>query len=222
MQIGQTGRTGIAARAGGGTFVASATGYPSLNRIRVWRVGAARSVLVGKAEGGASASVAADGAGHVWAVWEDDHGADPRVFARRSNRSGTAWGATVAAGRPKGSVSAYDVDASPIGATALDTFGVFALNDGSPQATFTRRILAGLTLVAKGTPHRGKAGKLTFSVLDAGDPVKGAKVKAGGASGKTGANGKVTLTVRPTGRSLTAHATRSGYTGAARRLKVKR
>jgi hypothetical protein len=119
-------------------------------------------------------------------------------------------------------VSAYDVDASPIGATALDAFGVFALNDGSPQATFTRRILAGLTLVAKGTPHRGKAGKLTFSVLDAGDPVKGAKVKAGGASGKTGANGKVTLSVRPTGRSLTAHATRSGYTAAARRLKVKR
>ena len=221
MQIGQTGRTPIAARAGGGSFVAYATGYPALTRIRVWRVGAPTSTLVGKAVGGASATVATDANGRVWVVWEDDHSADPLVFARRSNRTGTAWGATVAVGRPKGSISAYDVDASAIGGSALDVFGSFALNSGTPLATYTRRILPGLTLLAAGTPRRGKASKVKFTVLDAGDPVKGAKVTAGGASGRSGGNGKVTLTVHA-GRHLTAHAAAPGYAKASRRLVVKR
>jgi hypothetical protein len=160
--------------------------------------------------------------GRVWAVWEDDHGADPRVYARRSNKDATAWGATVAAGRPKGSASAYDVDASPIGGFALDVFGSFALGSGTPLATYTSRILPGLTLLSKGTPRRGKDTKVEFTVLDAGDPVKGATVKADGDSGATSANGRVTLTVHAGGSKLTARATAGGYTAAARSLKVKR
>ncbi len=221
MQIGQTGRTPIAARAGGGLFVAYATGYPSLNRIQVWRVGASKSTVVGKAVGGASATVATDANGRVWVVWEDDHGADPLVYARRSNKGGTAWGAPVSVGRPNGTISAYDVDASAIGGAGLDVFGSFALNSGSPLATYTRRILPGLTVLAKGKPRRGKNTKVKFTVLDAGDRVKGATVKAGGDSGKTSGKGTVTLTVHA-GRGVTAHATASGYTKAARKLKVRR
>jgi hypothetical protein len=220
MQIGQTGRTPIAARTGGGLFIAYATGYPSLNRIRVWRVGASRSTLVGKAAGGASATVASDRNGRVWVVWEDDHSADPLVFARRSNRSATAWGARVRVGRPKHAISAYDVDASAIGASALDVFGSFALNSGTPLATYTRRILPGLTLLAAGAPRRGTDAKVRFTVRDAGDPVDGAKVRAGGDSGRTDGKGKVTLTVHA-GRRVTAHATAPGYTAAARALKIR-
>jgi hypothetical protein len=206
---------------GGGLFVAYATGYPALNRIRVWRVGAPKSTLIAKAKAGASATVATDMNGRVWVVWEDDHGTHPAVYARRSNRAGTRWGATVVAGRAKGASSAYSVDASPIGAFALDVFSSFALDGGTPLATYTRRVLPGLTLLVQGTPRRGKNTKLTFAVLDAGDPVKGATVKAGGDSGETGATGKVSLTVHA-GRKLTAHATAPGYTAAARRLKVRR
>jgi hypothetical protein len=221
MQIGQTGRTPIAARAGGGLFVAYATGYPALNRIRVWRVGAPTSTVVGKAVGGASATVATDANGRVWVVWEDDHGADPHVYARRSNKQGSAWGATVGMGRPRGTISSYDVDASPIGGSALDVFGSFALGSGTPLATYTRRVLPGLTLVSKGTPRRGRDTKVKFTVLDAGDPIAGATVRAGGDSGRTSGKGKVTLTVHA-GKRVTAHASASGYTAAVRMLKVKR
>jgi hypothetical protein len=218
MAFGQTGRTPIAARTGGGIFVAYATGYPVLNRIRVWRVGASKSIRLAKATGGASATVAADMNGRVWVVWEDDRGAHPRVYARRSNPAASVWGATVVAGRPAGAADAYAVDASPIGGSALDAFGSFALKGGT--ATYTRRILPGLSLLANGTPRRGRNTKVDFRVLDAGDPVKGATVKAGGDSGTTAATGKVTLTVHA-GKKLTAHATAPGYTAAARRLRVK-
>jgi hypothetical protein len=221
MQFGQTGRTPIAARAGGGFYVAYATGYPSLNRIRVWRVGASTSTLLAKAVGGASATVAADGKGRVWVVWEDDHGAAPVVYARRSNTAGTVWGATVVAGKPKGAASAYAVDASTIGDFAVDVFGSFALGSGTPLATYTRRILPGLTLLVRGTPRRGRDTALQFTVLDAGEPVRGAKVTAGGVSGTTSATGKVTLTVHA-GSKLTARVTAPGYTAAARTLKVRR
>jgi hypothetical protein len=220
MQIGQTGRTPIAARAGGGLYVAYATGYPSLNRIRVWRVGSSKSTLIARAAGGASATVATDANGRVWVVWEDDNNADPIVYARRSDKSGSEWGATVTVGRPKHTISAYDVDASASGRSALDVLGSFALNSGKPLATYTRRILPGLTLRNDGRPRRGQDTKITFTVRDAGDAVQGATVKAGGDSGRTGAKGAVTLKVH-SGRHLTVHASAPGYTDAKRRLKAR-
>ena len=42
MQVGMLGRTPLVARKGGGFYVAYPTGYPSVNRVRLWRVGAAR------------------------------------------------------------------------------------------------------------------------------------------------------------------------------------
>jgi hypothetical protein len=222
MAIGQTGRTPIVARTGGGFFVAYATGYPKLNRIRVWRVGAPKSTVLAKATGGASASVATDMNGRVWVVWEDDRGVRPVEYARRSNPAATVWGAPVAAGRPAGSASAYAVDANPIGAFAIDVLGSFAIKNGPEVATYTRRILPGLTLLSKGTPRRGKNSKLEFTVLDAGDAVKDATVEAGGDSGTTSAAGKVTLTVRARGKKLTVRASAVGYTAAARKLKVRR
>jgi hypothetical protein len=221
MQVGSSARTPIAARAGGGLYVAYGTGYPSLDRVRVWRVGASGSTVVGKASGGASATVATDADGRVWVAWEDDGGGDPHVYARRSNRAGTAWGATVNVGRPKGAAGAYHVDASAIG-SSLDVLTSFVLGTGSPLATYHRRVRPGLTLKAKpGAVRRGKDVTVRFRVLDAGDPVKGAKVRAGGDSGKTNGKGRVTLTVHA-GKKAKARATAPGYTAAARKLKVKR
>ena len=129
-------------------------------------------------------------------------------------------GATVRAGRPRHAAGAYTVDASPVGDFALDVFGSFALNSGTPLATYTRRILPGLTLLAGGAARRGQDTRITFTARDAGDAVKGAKVSAGGDSGRTDGKGKVTLTVHA-GRHATAHATAPGYTAASRALKVR-
>ena len=221
MQIGQVNRTPVAARAGGGVFVAYGTGYPSLNRVRVWRVGAPASTVAGKASGGADATIAAAGDGRMWVAWEDDNAGNPIVYARRSNAAGTVWGARVSAGHPKGASGAYHVDASAAGGS-LDVLASFVLGSGSPLATYHRRIRPGLSVnVSPGAVRRGKATKVRFTVRDAGDPVRGAKVKAGGDSGRTNAKGKVTLTVRA-GRKLKARVTAPGYAGAVRKLKVRR
>ena len=67
--------------------------------------------------------------------------------------------------------------------------------------------------------RKGKRTAVRFTVRDAGDAVKGAKVKAAGASGTTNAKGSVTLTIR-SGKPVKASAARSGYTRATKRLKV--
>jgi hypothetical protein len=220
MEIGQVNRTPVVARSGGGVYVAYGTGYPSINRVRVWRVGAPASTVVGKGSG-VDATIAAGDEGRLWVAWEDDNASNPIVYARRSNRAATVWGAVVNAGHPKGSSGAYHVDASATG-SSLDLLTSFVLGSGSPLGTYHRRIHPGLTLKAKpGAVRRGSATKVKFTVLDAGDPVRGAKVKAGGASGRTGAKGTVKLTVHA-GRRLKARATAPGYTGAVRKLKVRR
>jgi hypothetical protein len=58
-------------------------------------------------------------------------------------------------------------------------------------------------------------------VRDAGAAVKGAKVKAGGASGTTNAKGRVTLTIK-SGKAVRAKASRAGYTRATKQLKLRR
>jgi hypothetical protein len=60
-----------------------------------------------------------------------------------------------------------------------------------------------------------------FTVLDAGDAVKGARVRAGGEAGTTDGKGRVTLSLRSR-RPVSARATRSGYTAARKRLALRR
>ena len=63
---------------------------------------------------------------------------------------------------------------------------------------------------------------MTFTVLDAGQPVKGARVRAAGESDTTNASGKVTLDLSPATRVVTARASSTGYDGADQEIKVIR
>jgi hypothetical protein len=58
-------------------------------------------------------------------------------------------------------------------------------------------------------------GRVTFTVTDAGDPVRGAVVRAGGRSGRTDRQGRVTLRFS----RGTATASAQGYTPATRRVR---
>jgi hypothetical protein len=60
-----------------------------------------------------------------------------------------------------------------------------------------------------------------FTVIDAGAPVKGAKVRAGGKSATTGKDGRVTLSLSLR-KPVTARATHSGYSAATKRVGVRR
>ncbi len=215
------GRTPIVARVGGGFYVAYATGYPSLNRVKVWKVGAAAATEVAKTPGtNSSATIAAAPDGRLWAAWTKRVGFVPHVFARRSNKAGTAWGAVVDAGRPAVS-GMYHLDANAT-ASALDVFVNATPNLSSDSTTFYRRVFPGLSLTAsRAKLPKGKTVSVTFVVRDAGVAVKGAKVKAGGKSGTTNAQGKVTLRLTGTGTSVKASASKSAYTGASLGLKVR-
>jgi hypothetical protein len=218
MNTGMLGRTPLVARQGGGLYVA----YPTEKRVRLWRVGTGRASLIGRvkaAESPAVAIAAAEG-GRLWVVWTEGFG-DPDVLARRSNRAGTRFGATVNAGHPRDAAQAYKVDANAAGGS-LDVLGNFNIGTTTTAVTSYRRINPGLTLSA--TPARLRRGRDTdvrFTVRDAGDPVGGARVRAGGRSGRTNSRGRVTLTIKSR-RTVRATATRSGYTRATKRLRVRR
>jgi hypothetical protein len=221
MQVGMLGRSPLAARTGGGLYVAYPTGYPTQNRVRLWRVGASSAPLIGSTGNANSpaVAVAAAGDGRLWVVWTEGFG-DPDVLARRSNKGATKFGAIVNAGHPKDAAQAYKVDASAAGG-ALDVLGNFNIGTTTTAVTSYRRLLPGLTLQVKpGKLRKGKKTDVRFTVRDAGDAVKGAKVKAKGASGTTNAKGRVTLTIK-SGKAVKAKATHSGYAGASKRLKLR-
>jgi hypothetical protein len=223
MAVGMIGRTPIVARAGGGFYVGYATGYPALNTIRLWRIGGpARVIAKASRTGNTTVTLAGDGTGRLWIAWTATVGSSPHVFVRRSNRSSRIFGAVVDAGRARNASSIYRLDASAT-RSALDLFANTSIGVSSTTSTWYTRVLPGLTLLASPARlHRGKPTKVTFRVLDAGDPVAGARVKAGGAVGTTNAKGRVTLTIVGRGASLAARATDRGYVGAAARVRVLR
>ncbi|HEX7290963.1 MAG TPA: hypothetical protein VF250_07535 [Conexibacter sp.] len=216
MNVGMLGRTPLAARAGGGFYVA----YPTPGGVRVWRVGAGRAPVLAGLDNSPAVAIARAADGRIWVLWTKSFG-DPDVLARRSNRSATRFGATVNGGHPRDALQAYKLDANVAG-DALDVLANFNIGTSSDAVTSYRRLLPGLTLQARPARlRRGEPTAVRFTVLDAGDPVSGARVTVDGRSGTTDDRGRVTLTVTSS-RAVTARATHTGYTAATKRLGVRR
>ena len=203
-------KTSIVARAkSGGFYVGYALGYPTANRVRVWRVGASSAKLLARTDANSQVTLAADGNGRIWAVWSDGTFGDTHVLAARSNPEATEFGAPVDAGAVRGAHSTYSVDASAT-ASALDILALFGTGTSSGGATYVAHIRPGLTLKA-----RKRSGRVTFTVTDAGDPVRGATVRAAGRSGRTDRRGRVTLTLK----RARATASAPGYAPASLRIR---
>jgi hypothetical protein len=199
-----TGRIGA-----GGVFVGYCGGYPTCTKALVWRVGAAKPVVVGSGSMKFVRIAAAPG-GRLWAFWTRDG----ILWARRSNPTATAWGTPVGITVPGGTHSTIWRTAGDASRGALDAFVSLQLASGA-NTTYTTRVLPGLTVV---TPAHGMLGtKLAVTVRDAGAPVAGAKVTIRGHVGVTNAAGvaKVLLTGK-TGFAVVT-ASRVGYsTGSVR------
>jgi hypothetical protein len=216
MPVGMLGRTPLAAL-GPNPYVA----YPTPNQIRVWRVGAGNAPAVGRVGGSGSPAVAIapTGDGRLWILWTKGFG-DPDVLSRRTNVGARKFGAIVNAGHPKDAMQAYKLDGSAVGG-ALDVLGNFNIGTTTTAVTSHRRILPGLTLGARPSRvRRGEPTEVRFTVLDAGDPVQGARVTADGESGRTNGEGRATLSINSR-NSVRARATHPGYTPATRRLGVR-
>jgi hypothetical protein len=203
--VGITGRIGAP-----GVFVAFTqgtnefTGKPALYRVDTGKVL--------KLSGGVAQkiSIAAAPDGRLWVFWKNGG----TIFATRSNTAATAFGA-IRKVVAKGGSSSTIYDLAGEGSTGpLDVLALTQPSSGT-LANYHQRILPGLTLKAK----KGKSGKTLFKVTDAGDPVKGAKVKVkGGGSATTGKAGTASLTLSAGKHSATA--SKKGYASATLSVRV--
>ena len=107
--------------------------------------------------------------------------ATPWIVAARSNRKATGSGATVSRAAPEGHAGRLPRSTPARRRTAASTCSATSTTARARStATYHRRILPGLTLRA--APRKVRKGEMTdvrFTVLDAGDPVKGATVTRG-------------------------------------------
>ena len=204
-------RVGITGRIGApGVFIAYTQGTnPFLADPTVFRVDTGKATKLTKKDG-EQISIAAAPAGRLWVFWKDGG----TVFARRSNKAATKFGATRSIRAPGGSATSIF---SLAGEGSRGPLDLLALADPSsgPLANYHQRILPGLTLNAT---H--KNGKTAFKVTDAGAPVAGAKVKVkGDGTKKTGKSGTVTFSL-PKGRHR-ATASKKGYAPGTASARVK-
>lgn len=203
-------RVPLVARQAKGFFVATVDG--SRRTVIGWSVGAARSQRLAGATAYKQDVAAAASPGSkasVWIGWVDESG---NIVLRRSNATATVFGALVTVRGPRDGTSVgLDLNAQT---DRVDVVVRVQHGDGSVGLEHAQTF-PGLTLAARG--HR----RLSFRVLDAGDPVANATVTVAGRSAITGADGRVTITVTRPGRYL-AHASAPKYLSASAQVDVRR
>jgi hypothetical protein len=190
-----TGRIGA-----GGVYLFYGQGYPTFKTLALWKVDTAKPHLVIKADRNEHANIAAAPEGRIWLMWEQNG----TIFATRTNRTATKIGG-VNAIRVPGGASIYRLN----GEGSAGPLDLIANMSSGGQFLWHQQVWPKLLVSGK------RAGKtIVFTVTDAGDPVTGATVKAGGKTMKTAANGRATLAKAPAGR-VKASASKAGYASAA-------
>lgn len=203
------------ARPGGGAVVAYRMGYPTANKIGLWTVGSG-SVTSVKAPGANQVALSAAPSGRLWLAWSSE---DDDVYAARTSATGMRVGAVreLRSPSPGQTIWKVAVEGSLAQATVL-------VNDDGTDSVWSRVVDPGLLVTA--APGRVRVGPrtpVTVKVTDAGDAVKGAKVKGGGDSCTTNAKGRCTLKVRPTRTGkVTIVAKRPGYGAGSTKIRAVR
>lgn len=198
---------------GGGVYVAYRKGYPTANRVNVWRVGAAEPVTVARSSKGIGEVALAAKGGKIWALWVSDG----KIFARRSSSDVKKWGKTVSTKIPSGSVGTTTLQADAQG-MKVDVLAYASKTTGS--GFFHTQLRPGITFSATPSRFRGRT-SVTFVTKDAGSALSGSKVTVDGKSCKTNLAGRCSITLGPysSAKMLKAKATRRGYQPAT--LKVQ-
>jgi hypothetical protein len=198
-------RVPLVARQGGGVYLAYCSGYPRCLHVRLWRVGG-RAIAIATGRDIEDVNLARGPEGRLWVMWQDSG----RLRATRTNKAATKAGAIVNVPSPPGTSSLWDV----FGEGSLGPLDLLAhVTAQGGLATWHRQVLAGLTLKCS-----AKRTGATCRVTDAGAPVAGAKVRAGGKTATTAGSGIASLTL--TGGRYAVTATKAGYSPASARVRV--
>jgi hypothetical protein len=202
--------SGLAGRIGeGGVYVAWTDG----KTIKLTKAGGATRTLARGPFG--FAKVFAAPGGRLWVAWGDTNDG---LYVTRSNGAVTKFEAVQHLKLASGDVAGLANENGNGLAGPLDFFALFQIG-GSDRGYWQTHVFPKLSISKSvGKSKRGKR-SVTFTVTDAGDPVSGASVKVGKKKGKTGANGRVTLSLPP--GSLKEKASAPGYAGVSGRVKVK-
>jgi hypothetical protein len=210
--LGTSQAVAMAARAGGGVYLAYLKGYPNTKNVALWKVGDARPKLVKHSKDASHVALSAGAGGRLWLAFDDG---DDDIHAVHTDPSAKTLGANQVIKTPKGS-TVYDLGIEGTSGRADIVF-----NNGT--AILHTQALYGLSVKAKpGSVKAGKPSKVTFTVTDAGDGVKGAKVKAKGKSCKTDKHGKCSITFPGLpAKSFDVRATKSSYADGSVEIKVK-
>lgn len=195
--VGPDQRTAITARPGGGLYMAYCGGYPTCTKALLWRVGAGGVKVAGVANKVEDVHVAEGPAGRLWVSWHNGSA----LFVRRTNMAATGFGPVVRIKPPSKTSGIWKLTGDG-SAGPLDLFA--SVSRPGSLATWHTQVRPPLTLIVT----KGKT-KVTFKVVDAGDPVPGAKIVFAGKTLTANSAGKATAPRPKVTRKATA--TRSGY-----------
>ena len=181
----------VASRKGGGVYAAYKVGYPTANKIRVWKVGTKQGFTVRTTDADHISLLTGPG-GRLWLVWDANGGS--KVKVARTNTQATRIG-VVRSLKPPIKKGTYGYVWATGGSGAGGPLHLLVngqIGATSPQIWY-QKVLAGLKLTA--SPKKLDFGKVVAKVSDAGKAISGATVTFRGSSKKTGAKGTATFKV---------------------------
>jgi hypothetical protein len=198
-------------RADGGVYLAYPRGELNNKGFGLWRIGTSEVRTVPGSKGADHLAMSNAPGGRLWLAFRDD---DLHLRVVRTNPAATKFGAVQKVTTPKGS-TVYQVGIE--GGTGR---GDVLINDAT--RIWHQQVLAGLTVQA--SPKKWKPGKVVavkFTVTDAGDRIKGAKVSAKGHKCTTNKQGVCTMVfTKLKAARFTALAKKSQYAAGSVQLRV--
>ena len=215
----------LVARQGGGNYLAYCVPTHSnvCSHIALWRVGSHRALRVpGSASTSPQLVAMSNGrGGHLWIAWFDYQ--TNRIRVVRTNAAATGFGQvrTINAPAPLFNFESLSIEGST---GPLDLIALEQLNhQNASPAYFAAQIDPALQIRAsKSRVSSTRPTTITFTVVDAGDAVGGAKVTFLGKTETTNSKGHAKFAVRrgtASGKHLVV-ASKSGYASATFIVKV--
>jgi hypothetical protein len=210
-------------------YVAYTAGYPSTNRILLWKLssaGVSAPMVIASTSGAElrTPGVAADASGRVWVTWSKNNANGlPVVYARRSNPAVTKFGATVSVSKAPVGTCPSLFELTPAAASSrLHEVATYNVSCSNALGLYYTQLFPGLTLAASPAHFTGKS-KVVFTVTDAGVAVNGATVTIAGKSDTTDSKGHAVITLGPVKKktTFTATAKKHNYVRARTTVVVK-
>jgi hypothetical protein len=192
-------------------------------KILVWRVGGAGATTIAatRAGGFRTPAISVTPDGRLWVAWSGNG----RIWADRSNRARTRWGAVTSIPVRRGTQTVYNL-ATNAQTGVLDLLAAVSPSSTGGVQTWHSQIDPGLTVTVRprgAAVHSGGNVILRVTVSDAGEGVSGATVTVAGHRGHTSARGTLTIKLGPFTRARTLHvaAAKRGYTSATAVVRVR-